>query len=104
MRYRLSPLAEQDLRELWAYIANESNEARADKMIDVIFERFEMLTTQPRAGRQRPEFGDDVRSFSVASHVIYYRDDDGQLVVARVLHGNRDQLAAWNEPIEGGDR
>jgi plasmid stabilization system protein ParE len=87
-----------------AYISDDSNEARADRMIDVIFERLAMLATHPRAGRQRQEFGEDVRSFSVAGHVIYYREDDGQLVVARVLHGNRDQIAAWNEPIEGGDR
>lgn len=62
MRYRLSPLAEEDLRELWNYVAQDSSEERADKLIDAIFDRFDMLATHPRVGRRRPEFGDAVRS------------------------------------------
>jgi plasmid stabilization system protein ParE len=47
-------------------------------------------------GRTRPEFGEGVRSFVAESYVIYYRHD-GDLVIARVLHGRRDQAAAWSE-------
>ncbi len=100
MRYRLSPLAEEDLRELWNYVAQDSSEERADKLIDAIFDRFDMLATHPRVGRRRPEFGDAVRSFAVESHVIYYRDEEGVLSIARVLRGSRDQLAAWDEADE----
>ena len=97
MRYRLSPLAEQDLRDLWAYVAEESGEERSDTVLDAIVERIEMLAAYPRAGRRRPEFGAGVRSIAVESHVIYYREEDGILSIARVLHGRRDQLAAWDE-------
>lgn len=45
----------------------------------------------------RLEFGADVRSFPAESHVIYYREEEGTLSIARVLHGRRDQLAAWDE-------
>ena len=38
-----------------------------------------------------------MRSVAVESHVIYYREEDGILSIARVLHGRRDQLAAWDE-------
>ncbi len=48
-------------------------------------------------GRLRPEFGEGVRSFAVDSYVIYYRHE-GALLVGRVLHGRRDQSAAWTEP------
>jgi plasmid stabilization system protein ParE len=43
----------------------------ADRLIDAIFDRFELLVEQPRMGRNRPEFGDGVRSFVVESYVIY---------------------------------
>ncbi len=46
-------------------------------------------------GRRRPEFGEGVRSVTVENHVIYYRDES-EPFIARVLHGRRDQLAAWD--------
>jgi plasmid stabilization system protein ParE len=49
-------------------------------------------------GRLRPEFGADVRSFIIENDVIYYRDEGDDVLVARILHGRRDQTAAWSEP------
>ena len=95
--YRLSNLAEQDPEEIWFYVAEDASPTTADRLIDAIFNRFEMLVEQPRMGRNRPEFGDGVRSFVVESYVIYYRYDE-DLLIARVLHGRRDQAAAWSEP------
>lgn len=96
MPYRLSALAEQDLEEIWSYVAEDASPATADRLIDVIIDRFELLAEQPRMGRLRPEFGAGVRSFSVENHVIYYRHDR-DVLIARVLHGRRDQAAAWAE-------
>jgi toxin ParE1/3/4 len=76
MSYRLSSLAEQDLEEIWFYVAEDASPTTADRLIDAIFNRFEMLVEQPRMGRNRPEFGDGVRSLVVASYVIYYRYDE----------------------------
>ena len=96
MSYRLSVLAEQDLEEIWSYVAEDASPATADRLIDAIVDRFDLLAEQPRMGRLRPEFGAGVRSFSVENHVIYYRHDE-DVVIARVLHGRRDQAAAWSE-------
>jgi toxin ParE1/3/4 len=94
MAYRLSALAEQDLEEIGLYVADDASPATADRLIDAIIERFNLLVEQPAMGRSRPEFGPGVRSFVVESHVIYYRVDD-EVLIARVLHGQRDQAAAW---------
>lgn len=96
MPYRLSALAEQDLEEIGSYVAEDASPATADRLIDVLIDRFELLAEQPRMGRLRPEFGAGVRSFSVENHVIYYRHDR-DVLIARVLHGRRDQAAAWAE-------
>ena len=96
MPYRLSALAEQDLEEIWSYVAEDASPATADQLIDAIIDRFELLAEQPRMGRLRPEFGPGVRSFAVENQVIYYRYD-GEVLIARVLHGRRDQAAAWSE-------
>ena len=96
MSYRLSALAERDLEEIWSYVAEDASPTTADRLIDAIIERFELLAEQPRMGRLRPEFGAGVRSFTVENHVIYYRPA-GDVLIARVLHGRRDQAAAWFE-------
>jgi toxin ParE1/3/4 len=96
MPYRLSALAEQDLAEIWSYVAEDASPTTADRLIDAIIDRFELLTEQPRIGRLRPEFATGVRSFTVENHVIYYRHD-GDILIARVLHGRRDQAGAWSE-------
>ena len=96
MPYRLSTLAERDLEEIWSYDAEDASPATADRLIDAIIDRFELLSEQPGMGRLRPEFGEGVRSFTVENHVIYYRHDM-DVLIARVLHGRRDQAAAWSE-------
>ena len=96
MPYRLSALAEKDLDDIWSYVAEDASLETADRLIDAIFDRFELLVEQPRMGRNRPEFGEGVRSIVVESHVIYYRHEQ-DVLIARVLHGRRDQAAAWSE-------
>ena len=43
MPYRLSALAEQDLDEIWSYVAEDASSETADRLIDAIVERFELL-------------------------------------------------------------
>ena len=100
MPYRLSPLAERDLEEIWSYVAENASAITADRLIDAIIDRFELLAEQPRMGRLRPEFGEGVRSFTVENYVIYYRHAR-DVLVARLLHGRRDQIAARSEPEVG---
>ena len=96
MPYRLSPLAERDLDEIWSYVAEDATPTTADRLVDDIIHRFDLLAEQPGMGRARPEFGIGVRSFAVENYVIYYRRE-GDVLIARVLHGRRDHMAAWSE-------
>lgn len=99
MGYRLSALAIGDLADAWSYIAAEGSEASADRLVDALFEKFALLSAFPGLGRARPELGAGVRSLPVGPYITYYRPDDGDvLLIARVLHGRRDQAAAWDQP------
>ena len=99
MPYRLSTLAEQDLDEIWSYVADDASPETADRLIDDIVDRFNLLAEQPGMGRVSPEFGPGVQSFAVENYVVYYRQE-GDVLIARVLHGRRDQIAAWSESAE----
>jgi toxin ParE1/3/4 len=100
MTYVLAPSAARDLEILWQHLADEASEAIADRVIDAISERCEILADFPEAGRLRPDLGPDVRCFPVEKHVIYYRHASALVVIGRVLHGSRDQAAALREPPE----
>jgi toxin ParE1/3/4 len=96
MPYRLSSSAERDLEEIWSYVAEDASPTAADRLIDDIINRFDRLAEQPGMGRARPEFDLGVRSFAIENYVIYYRQE-GDVLIARILHGRRDQTAAWSE-------
>ena len=84
-----APLAEQDLDEIWDFVANHSA-AAADRLIDTIAEKCHVLAGQPEMGQARPELAARVRSFSVGSYVIFFRPIEDGIEVARVVHGARD--------------
>lgn len=84
-----SPLAEDDLLEIWLTIAAD-NPAAADRMLDRISDVCTKLGRTPRLGVQRPELGDGIRSFPVGQYVIFYRLNTRDLQIVRVLSGYRD--------------
>jgi toxin ParE1/3/4 len=90
LRYRTTRFADQDLVEIWRYIAAD-NPAAATRLLDDVDKKFAMLARQPLIGEIRDEVRPGLRSFPVGSYVIYYTiDDDETVVVMRVLHGARD--------------
>jgi toxin ParE1/3/4 len=62
--FRLSPLAEQDLEDIWVYITQQ-DELLADKQIAQILDRFPMLSQFPDMGKQRNDLLNGLRSFPV---------------------------------------
>jgi toxin ParE1/3/4 len=88
-RYRLSEQADQDLLEIAYYIALDSVDA-ADRFIERIHNRLELLAESPFMGRQRDELAPSLRSFAVGKYVIFYRPSQDGIEVIRVLHGARD--------------
>ncbi|MGB9154286.1 MAG: type II toxin-antitoxin system RelE/ParE family toxin [Alphaproteobacteria bacterium] len=89
MDYVLSPLADDDLDEIWLHIAQD-NEPAADNVIRKIFDTIEMITREPLMGRTREELRPQVRSFTVSPYIIFYRPQPDVIEIIRVLHGARD--------------
>ncbi len=85
----LSELAEGDLIDIWAFVAQDDAKA-ADRLLDQLHEKCQVLAGSPKAGRQRPELDPSIRSFAVGNYVIFYRESANGIEVARVLHGRRD--------------
>lgn len=80
--------AEEDLIEIWSHIAFDSL-AAADRLLDAIEARWQLLATQPRSGALRGDLGSDIRQVVVGKYLTFYRIDDQQVVILRVVHGKR---------------
>jgi len=55
MAHRVAPHAEQDLDDIWVYVAKQSGSLEiANRLIDTITEHFLILARFPYVGRSRP--------------------------------------------------
>lgn len=80
--------AEEDLIEIWTYIAQDNPRA-ADRLLDTLDEKSRQLADNPRLGAERPDIAPAVRSWRVGSYLILYREHDGGVEVVRYAHGAR---------------
>jgi toxin ParE1/3/4 len=84
-----SPEAQNDLIEIWLYIA-VNNQAAADRLIATIDEKLALLSDSPQMGIACEELGTSLRSFPVGKYILFYRLINGGIELARVIHGARD--------------
>jgi toxin ParE1/3/4 len=94
--------AEEDLHEIWAYIA-EDNPAAADKLIGEFDRAFRLLADHPKMGRERPELLPGIRSLPVGNYAIFFVEEQAEGVkIVRVLHGARNlESLEFNPQAEG---
>ena len=86
----LTPRAEQDLSDIWDYIAGDSIEA-ADRVLAALEKALHKLAKNPGIGHRREELADRRHHFfPVHSYLIVYRFEAKPLQVLRVLHAARD--------------
>ncbi|HEY9852847.1 MAG TPA: type II toxin-antitoxin system RelE/ParE family toxin [Leptolyngbyaceae cyanobacterium] len=83
------PLAEQDLLDIWEFIAEDSLD-RADEFLDRLEGKLQTLALNPGMGRRREELLTGLRSFPSDNYIIFYREIEGGIDVIRILHGSRD--------------
>jgi toxin ParE1/3/4 len=81
--------AEQDLIEIWRYIARE-NPAAADRMLDRLDRKTQLVAARPYLGRRRADILPGLRQTSSGEYLIFYRlHPEGGIEVLRYFHGAR---------------
>ncbi len=93
MKFKLviTPGAERDLDDLFAYIAQDSP-ANALKFLADLRKRLKTLTTFPRRGPLAPEDGLDgleIRHLLYRDYRIVFAIDGKTVVILQALHGSR---------------
>jgi toxin ParE1/3/4 len=84
-----TPRAEEDLLDIWGYIAQDSP-AAADRLLDRIDRALAVLADFPRLGPLREDIGIGACYHVVGRYLIFYRDIGDGIEVVRVVHGMRN--------------
>ena len=91
-----SPLARQDLDEIFDYVAYElENPSSATETINAILDAAESLEDFPFIGspvQDLPFFVDEYRFIGARNYLIFYRVTDSRIFVDRILYKRRDYL------------
>jgi toxin ParE1/3/4 len=83
--------AEQDLIEIWLYIAQDSPNI-ADSVLDGLEKRFSILADNPLMGRSRDDIAPELRYFLFEKYLIFYRTASDGIEIVRVVHGARNLI------------
>lgn len=94
LRLLITPIAESDLAEIWAYIAEGSPKA-ATAFVQQIEAKFVPLLEFPGMGSRRDQIVAGLRAVPYKNHVIYYTADEVAVTIVRVVHGARDVRALF---------
>lgn len=87
-RFIRTAQAEEDLIDIWSYIAADNARA-ADRLLDTLDEKSQLLADNPRLGVERPDIAPDVRAWRVANYLILYREIGDGVEIVRYAHGAR---------------
>lgn len=86
----VSPRADADLNEIWTYLAEQANLLTADRILDEIYEVFEMVGRQPEIGSRVGDHSPGLRFVMAGKYVVFYENQTHLPRIRRVLHGARD--------------
>ena len=89
-KYRLTPVAKEDIKEIWFYPVASWGEKRAEVYIAQLETQLEKLADNPTLGRDRSEINKNYRSMSSEKHVIFYIINGGYVDIIGVLHSSMD--------------
>ena len=90
-RFQLTPLAEEDVRNIVLYVAEHFGRARADRARKEFLSTFRLLAEQPEMGRYRPElWPEPYRFWPHGPALIAYRGNVNPIQVVRVARAARD--------------
>jgi toxin ParE1/3/4 len=85
-RYRLSKSANADLNDIAIYSRDTWGSDTALNYLDALQELITQLAESPKLGKACNDLAEGLRSFQHQSHVVFYLEKKGGIVIARVLH------------------
>ena len=91
-KYDLTPLAIEDLYDIWAYTVDTWSEDQAERYYDRLTTTFLNLASSPDAlGKDYESIHKGLRGLHVGRHVIFFiKQPSGRVLIVRILHERMD--------------
>lgn len=89
-KLRLAEAAREDLRDIRIYSKKTFGVVIAREYLDGLRGVFALLRERPFAGARDEELLRDLRSFGYRSHRLFYRVNDRDVEIIRILHVARN--------------
>ena len=89
-RYILSPLAQNDIDEIWNYTAKNWDINQAETYIRDLKTAIETVAANPKWGRSCEKIRSGYYKYPAGSHVIFFCLVDIGIDVKRILHERMD--------------
>jgi plasmid stabilization system protein ParE len=91
--YALTPLAKEDIFDIWCYIADDSEDA-ADRVEQAVYDACALVAEAPMRGHSRPDLATrSLRFWTLTrypNYTVVYRPETAPLQVVAILHGKRN--------------
>ena len=91
----VSPRARADLRNILRYTGGRWGSQQRAAYKAQLNQAMRGLIAHPDRGRPRDDFSPGLHALPVAAHVVYYRVDEREISIVRVLHGAMDAAAVF---------
>ncbi len=101
-KYRISPLAYDDLEQIFLYIAERNMDA-ARKLIIEMMRTFDIAAQNISIGTAKDDLMVGIRMFPFKRYNIYYLKASHGIEIYRVLHSARDQTKVFSSIIDSPD-
>lgn len=85
----ITPSANEDLLTIWLYGCWNFGEMQADRYAMNINKLFSNLMVN-NLGRRRTDYGRNFYSIIHSEHIVIYRVEPEQIIIARILHQSQD--------------
>ncbi len=95
--YVFTRRALSDVAGIAEHIAKDSPRAARD-WIDALEDRCGKLAEMPGMGRRREDLERGILVSAFGAYLLFYRENDQGIEIARVLHGSRDIATVFGEP------
>jgi addiction module RelE/StbE family toxin len=93
----IAPEARRDLKDIQDYISKEKESPKtALKVIEKILDRIEKLLSFPDTGTllsPKVNFPTNYRYVRAVSYLIFYRHENNQIFVDRIIHSKRNYIS-----------
>lgn len=89
-RFILSPRAQADVGEIWAYTVERWGAEQAELYVRQLGSAVEAIAQDPQRGRPCDEIREGYRRYPSGSHVVFCRITTKEVVVVRILHQRMD--------------